>query len=225
MQKTCVSPKPWSLWNKSDSSDRDQLLENMVNCPSTMTALKIPQSPPRTRSTRGLSAPSQSSTAPCQQERATCQRQSMPKQGPCHDAASSKAEGNICSSRSSSSRQRRTSSSQRQAARRASSPAFFRAVWSWARHSRRVASSPPRGTLPQPWLVSGGRVPRAPFVNSQCSCSHSSRVSCRTLKACSSLGSQICTLREAISVRASAMTSWSSNCVLSRASSRLTAAQ
>mmetsp|Transcript_43286 Transcript_43286/g.137664 ORF Transcript_43286/g.137664 Transcript_43286/m.137664 type:complete len:226 (-) Transcript_43286:613-1290(-) len=225
MQKTCVGPKPWFSRKSTESSERDQLLENIVSWPRTIMALRIPQRPPRMRSTRGLSVPSQSSMAPCQQDLATCQRQIIRARDPCQDAASSTAEGNICSSRSSRSRQRRTSSSQRQAARRASRPACFSARWSCARHSKRAASSPPRGTLPQAWPLSGPRAPRAPFVSSQWSCSHSSRVCCRMLKARSSVGSHICELREMISVRASLMTSCSSNCVLSRASSMVTATQ
>mmetsp|Transcript_108312 Transcript_108312/g.323910 ORF Transcript_108312/g.323910 Transcript_108312/m.323910 type:complete len:226 (+) Transcript_108312:791-1468(+) len=225
MQRAWVQPNPWSLWKSSESRDRDQPLENIVNCPRTITALRTPPRPPATRSTRGLSVPSHRSIEPCQQDRTRCHRQSTWAQDPCQAVASSTADGKSCSSRSSSNRQRRTSSSQRQAARWASRPACFSARWSCARHSMREASSPPRATLPQTCPPSGPRGPRAPFVSSQWSCSHSSRVCWRMPKARSSVGSHNCMLRDTISARASLMTSCSSNCVLSRASSMLTATQ
>mmetsp|Transcript_86069 Transcript_86069/g.221620 ORF Transcript_86069/g.221620 Transcript_86069/m.221620 type:complete len:213 (+) Transcript_86069:503-1141(+) len=212
MQRSWVAPKPWPFLKSSESRDSDQLLENIVSCPSTITTLRTPQRPPAMRKTRGLRVPIHRSTAPWQRVLVHGQRQSTCSQEPCQDDATSTADGYRRSSRSSRIRQRLTRSSQRQAARRASRPACLRARWSSPRLSMRVASrvfpasSPPRGMLPQPWPPAS-LGPRAPLVSSQWSCSHSSSVACRVLKARSRSGSHICMLRDEISVRASLITS------------------
>mmetsp|Transcript_65745 Transcript_65745/g.189565 ORF Transcript_65745/g.189565 Transcript_65745/m.189565 type:complete len:256 (-) Transcript_65745:481-1248(-) len=166
-------------------------------------------------------------TTLCQNDLAGCHWQMPRAQEPSHDAASSAADGYICSSRSCNARHCRTSSSHRQAARRASNADCFRERCNSTRLGKRDASSPPRGTLPQLlWIPPSARFAfRAPWVSSQCNCSDSSSVSWRTSKARSIAGSQVCTLRVTISMRASLITSCNSNCVLNRASSIATAMQ
>mmetsp|Transcript_100730 Transcript_100730/g.285509 ORF Transcript_100730/g.285509 Transcript_100730/m.285509 type:complete len:208 (+) Transcript_100730:790-1413(+) len=183
---------------------------------------------PARRKKLDLSLASHRTVAVRQQVRTEWQRQNIRANVPCHEVATSTSDGNFCSSRFSSIRHVPTSPSQRHAARRASRPACFNARCNCARDSMRVASSPPgppRGTLPHPCPAPCSRGPRAPFVSSQWSCSHSSSVACNVLNAASIAGSQFCMFRERISVRASLIMSWSSYCVLSLAFSMVAATE
>mmetsp|Transcript_146218 Transcript_146218/g.379945 ORF Transcript_146218/g.379945 Transcript_146218/m.379945 type:complete len:250 (-) Transcript_146218:566-1315(-) len=226
MQHACVSQKPWHSLNNKASKDNDQLSENMVICPKTMTPLSTPHNPPAMRRTRGRNTCSQSKMMACQIDRAERELQKTRTQESCQEAASSPAEGYICSCSSSSRRQRWMSPFHLHAARRASKPACFNERCKSPRVSRCGTPPPPRGKPPQPW------VPRlapldlwAPLVSSQWSCSHSSNVCCRMPKAFSSEASHMCAFLQATSLRASLMYSCNSYCVLNLASSSATALQ